>query len=140
MLSPVSDPGPTSRTTARHRLLLVDDEESILFAMREYFTTFGYDVDCACELEEAEALVVKHRYDLVLADLRLTGIYGAEGLELVGLIRERSPRTHVILLTAYGSPEVEREARRLGVASFLHKPKPLPDVAQIVFGLLGRES
>jgi DNA-binding NtrC family response regulator len=139
MLSRTAAPSPT-KTTAPHRILLVDDEESILFAMREYFATFGYQLDCACELEEAEALVVKHRYDLVVADLRLTGIYGAEGLELVGLIRERSPRTHVILLTAYGSPEIEMEARRLGVASFLHKPKPLPDVAQIVFGLLGRES
>jgi DNA-binding NtrC family response regulator len=139
MLTPALGHGP-SRQAGRHRLLLVDDEESILFAMREYFMTFGYQIDCACELEEAEALVVKHKYDLVVADLRLTGIYGAEGLELVGLIRERHPRTHVILLTAYGSPDVEKEARRLGVASFLHKPKPLPDVAQIVFGLLGRES
>jgi DNA-binding NtrC family response regulator len=139
MLSSALGPNP-AQTPVRHRLLLVDDEESILFAMREYFATFGYQIDCACELEEAEALVVKHRYDLVVADLRLTGIYGAEGLELVGLIRERSPRTHVILLTAYGSPEIEMEAKRLGVASFLHKPKPLPDVAQIVFGLLGRES
>ena len=139
MLTPASGPN-AAQSPVRHRLLLVDDEESILFAMREYFATFGYQIDCACELEEAEALVVKHRYDLVVADLRLTGIYGAEGLELVGLIRERSPRTHVILLTAYGSPEIEMEARRLGVASFLHKPKPLPDVAQIVFGLLGRES
>jgi len=132
-------PGP-AKTPGRHRLLLVDDEESILFAMREYFMTYGYDVDCACELEEAEALVVKYRYDLIVADLRLTGIYGAEGLELVSLVKERAPRTHVILLTAYGSPEIEMEARRLGVASFLHKPKPLPDVAQIVFGLLGRAS
>lgn len=128
------------QTQAPHRMLIVDDEEAILFAMSEYFATFGYRVDVARELEEAEAMVTKHQYALVVADLRLTGIYGAEGLELIGTIRERCPRTHVILLTAYGSPEIEMEARRLGVASFLHKPKPLPEVAQIVFGLLGRES
>jgi DNA-binding response OmpR family regulator len=123
-----------------YRMLVVDDEEPILFAMREYFSTYGYKVDCARELEEAEAMVLKYRYDLVVADLRLTDVYGAEGLSLIGHIRECSPRTHIILLTAYGSPEVEREARRLGVASVLHKPKPLPEVAQIVFGLLDARS
>jgi DNA-binding response OmpR family regulator len=120
------------------RMLVVDDEEPILFAMREYFSTYGYRVDCARELEEAEALVLKYQYDMVVADLRLTDVYGAEGLSLIGHIRECSPRTQVILLTAYGSPEVEREARRLGVAAVLHKPRPLPEVAQIVFSLLGK--
>jgi CheY-like chemotaxis protein len=43
-----------------------------------------------------------------------------------------------VLLTAYGSPEIEAEARRLGVDSFLHKPKPLTEVAEVVAGLLGR--
>jgi len=120
------------------RMLVVDDEEPILFAMREYFSTYGYRVDCARELEEAEALVLKYHYDMIVADLRLSDVYGAEGLSLLGHIRECSPRTPVILLTAYGSPEVEREAKRLGVAFVLHKPQPLPDVAQIVFGLLGK--
>jgi two-component system OmpR family response regulator len=118
----------------------VDDEEPILFAMQEYFGAFGYQVDCARELEEAEALLTTVEYALVVADLRLTGIYGVEGLELVGYVRQRCPRTRVVLLTAYGSPEIESEARRLGVDAFIYKPKPLPELAQIVFALLGRDS
>jgi two-component system response regulator (stage 0 sporulation protein F) len=125
---------------APHRLLIVDDEEPILLAMEEYFHTVGYEVDCVRELEEAEALLSKLRYALVVADLRLTGIYGVEGLELVGYIRQRCPHTRMILLTAYGTPEIEAEARRLGVDAFIYKPKPLPELAQIVFALLGRES
>ncbi len=108
--------------------------------MEEYFRTVGYDVDCVRELEEAEALLAKLPYALVVADLRLTGIYGVEGLELVGYIRQRCPHTRMILLTAYGTPEIEAEARRLGVDAFIYKPKPLPELAQIVFALLGRES
>ncbi len=46
----------------------------------------------------------------------------------------------MILLTAYGTPEIETEARRLGVDAVLYKPKPLPELAQIVFALLNRES
>lgn len=120
------------------RMLVIDDEEPILFAAREYFEALGFQVDCATELEEAEALLSHVEYAIVIADLRLTGIYGTEGLALVRHVRERCPKTRILLLTAYGSAAVEEEARRLGVDGFLQKPKPLPDVAQIVFGLLGR--
>ncbi len=119
------------------KMLVVDDEEPILFAMREYFTTCGYEVDCARELEEAEALISNMEYALVIADMRLTGIQGAEGLELVAFVRQRCFSARVIIMTAYGTAEAEGEARRLGVDSFLHKPQPLPEVAQIVENLLG---
>ncbi|GAC1396188.1 MAG: hypothetical protein NVSMB56_10750 [Pyrinomonadaceae bacterium] len=128
-------PAATLRTP--HRLLVVDDETPILFALKDYFTRFGYEVDGARELEEAKALLVNHPYSLVIADMRLTGIGGAEGLEMVGFVRERFPSTRIILLTAYGSTEIENEALKLGVDAFLHKPTPLSEVAQIVFGLLG---
>ena len=136
---PLGTPGCQVENSMQ-RMLIVDDEEPILMAMQEYFRTFGYEVDCARELEEAEALLTKVCYSLVIADLRLTGIYGVEGLELVAYIRQRCPNTRMILLTAYGTPEIETEARRLGVDAVLYKPKPLPELAQIVFALLNRES
>ena len=120
-----------------HKLLIVDDEEPILFAMREYFTTRGYAVDCARELEEAEALISNVKYDLVIADMRLSGIQAAEGLELVAFVRQRCFSARIIIMTAYGTSEMEGEAWRLGVDFFLHKPQPLPQVAQIVENLLG---
>ena len=123
-----------------HRILVVDDEEPILFALREYFTALGYDVDSAREAEEAESCLSTTLYDLVIADLRLCGSHGAQGLEVLTHARERAPETRTILLTAYGSPEVEREARQRGVDALLHKPKPLPEVAKIVVSLLGKPS
>lgn len=119
-----------------HRLLIVDDEEPILFAMEDYFRGLGYEVDCATELEEAEALLTKYAYSLVLADLRLSGVYGTEGLALVSDTHLRSRRTRMILLTAYGTPDIEAEARRLGVDAFVTKPMPLPELARIVKSLL----
>ena len=118
------------------RLLVIDDEAPILFAMKEYFETFGYSVHCAREREEAEALLAKVGYDVVIADLRLTGIDGTEGLGIVSYVRARYPKTKVILLTGYAAPAIEEEARRLGVDYFLRKPKPLPDLAQIVMSLV----
>jgi DNA-binding NtrC family response regulator len=115
-----------------NRILVVDDEDPILFAMKEYFMTQGYGVDCAREFEEAEALLANVCYSVVIADLRLTGINGVEGLELVVSVRQRSPQTRIIILTAYGSPETEKEALRRGVDAFLRKPIPLPQLAQIL--------
>jgi DNA-binding response OmpR family regulator len=119
------------------RMLVVDDEEPILFAIREYFEPLGYAVDCARELEEAEALLSHIHYGLLIADLRLSGIQSNEGLELIRFVRDRSPWTRVVVLTGYGSPEIEREALGRGVDAFLHKPRPLAELAAIVSSLSG---
>jgi len=120
------------------KILVIDDEEPILFAMKEYFEVFGFSVDGAREPEEAEALLSHVRYGVVIADLRLSGINGNEGLEIVRYARDRCPETRILVLTAYGSPDIEKEAYRCGADCFVHKPVPLPDLAQIVFGLVGR--
>ena len=118
------------------RILVVDDEEPILAAVREYFEPLGYEVDCARELEEAEALLAHVRYALLIADLRLTGSQSAEGLELIRFVRERSPWTRTILLTGFGSAEVETEALGRGVDAFLQKPQPLARLAVIAEELM----
>lgn len=127
-------------SSMKPRLLVVDDEEAILSAIREYFQPLGYDVDCARELEEAEALLVHIRYALVIADVRLTGVHGNEGLELIRFIRERSPWTRIIVLTGYGSTEIEMEAIGRGVDAFLQKPQPLAELAAIAANLTGQGS
>ena len=119
------------------RLLIADDEEAILFAMHEYFVALGYDVNCVRSQEEARALLDARHYAVVIADLRLDAGGAAEGLELVGHVRSRWPETHTIILTAYGSPEIEAQARSIGVEVFLNKPVQLDHVAGIVRRLAG---
>lgn len=60
------------------QLLIIDNEETILFALKRYFAQLRYRVDSASELEEAEALVAHTRYDLVIADQREARRRGAE--------------------------------------------------------------
>lgn len=117
------------------RILVVDDEEAIRDATREYLSALGYHVDAAQEREEAEALLATGDYSLVIADMRLTGVHGREGLELVGYLRERCPWARVVVLTAYGSPDLEAEARRRGADAFIQKPVPLAELARLA-GLL----
>ena len=118
------------------RLLVVDDEESICFSMSEYFSLHGFSVDTAREIEEAEKLVESTEYRVIIQDLRLGTTRNPDGLNIIRLAHERYPETRIVVLTAYGSAEMEDEARRCGADAFLRKPKPLSQVAQVVQGLI----
>lgn len=118
------------------RLLIVDDEESICFSMSEYFQHHGYQVDTARDMEEAEKLIESTDYRVIIQDLRLGVNRNPDGLEIIKLVHRRHPDTRIIVLTAYGSAEMEDEARQCGADAFLRKPKPLSQVAQVVQGLL----
>jgi DNA-binding response OmpR family regulator len=122
------------------RLLVVDDEAAIRFALSEYFRENGWSVDSAAEKEEAEALLTCTEYAVVIADLRLTGISGVEGLDIIQLSRHLRPETRVVLLTGNGTPELEAEARRRGADAFLHKPLPLAQLQAVVDSLVEAES
>jgi len=124
------------RETPLPRLLVVDDEESICFSMSEYFSLQGYKVDTASEMEEAEKLLGATNYKVVIQDLRLTMTTNQDGLDMIKLIRQQNPQTRIVVLTAYGTAEIEDEARRCGADAFLRKPKPLSQVAQVVQGLI----
>jgi len=125
--------------TQPQKMLVVDDEEPIRNAMKTYFTARGYKVDCAQELEEAQALLENIDYEVAIVDLRLMGIGGTEGLDVISSLRELNPMAHIILLTAHGTPAIEAEARRRGVNAVLHKPQRLRAVAQVVSGLMERK-
>lgn len=119
------------------RLLIVEDEAAILYALTLYFESRGFEVDTASAREEAEGfLLTREPYDVVIADLRLGDSEGAEGLEVVSAVRRASPATRTILLTAYGSSEVELEAKQRGVDVLLNKPQPLSSIASVIDSLL----
>jgi ActR/RegA family two-component response regulator len=119
------------------RLLLVDDEETILFAFRNYFTRCGFEVECARELEEAEALASYVAFDLVIADLCLTAPGSREGLELVRYVRRHCPGARLIVVTGYDADGVEVEVMRRGADAFVAKPRPLAEIAKIAAALMG---
>ena len=109
----------------------------IVIPMRKYFEALRYDVDTALELDVAKRLLSENCYDLVIADMRLTGVNGAEGLEIVSEVQRCSDTTRIILLSAYGTPEIERESYARGADAFLHKPKGMMEIANIARSLLG---
>ncbi len=124
----------------RFRVLIIDDQEPILFAVHDFLTAQGYEVDCARDLLVAKSLTAGARYAAVIADLRLSGTGGMEGLEILQFVKQQSPFTATILLTAYRSPTVDAEAQRRKVDAILGKPTPLPILAQVLSELIeGRD-
>jgi DNA-binding NtrC family response regulator len=117
----VVGPGVTEASMAK-RVLVVDDEQAILTWFRRTLEGPEAEVDVAQTIEDAEALLATRDYWLVIADLRLTGVLGEEGLELVRFVRESKPQTHVILVTGYGSPKIREQALAAGAAYYFEKP------------------
>ncbi len=116
-------------------ILIIDDEPPIRFALARYFGAKGCRVDAAATSEEAERLIAAGSYAAAIVDLRLED--GAVGFDLIDALREARPEMKLLMLTAYGSSEIERQAGRHGVDAFLNKPKPLADIAEVLERLVG---
>lgn len=104
------------------KILIVDDEENILKLLSMALRKNGIEVITAIKIEEAEYALKSTFFDVVIADIRLTGVIGREGLELLSYVQEKSPGTKVIIMTGYGSPEIEKEAYDRGAFFYFDKP------------------
>ena len=101
------------------RLLLVDDDPSLLKLLGMRLSSEGYQVTTAASGPEALRLLQKEKIDLVISDLRMDEM---DGLALFGEIQKRYMGLPVIILTAHGSIPDAVSATQQGVFSFLTKP------------------
>jgi CheY-like chemotaxis protein len=104
------------------RILMVDDEAAFLCAVKKVLQCSEISVDTAETKEDALDLLTQNRYTAVIADLRLTGSSGEEGLEIARYAHENCPRTTMMLITAYGSSDVREKAGEFGVEYYFEKP------------------
>jgi NtrC-family two-component system response regulator AlgB len=105
--------------TAKIRVLVVDDEESIRKTLRLCLEAAGYQVVLAPSGEAAVAAAKKAPPDLALVDLRLGGM---DGLAVTKTLAQEAPSTVVILMTAYATIDNAVEAIRSGATDYLPKP------------------
>ncbi len=112
------------------KILLVDDEENILEMLKKALKGDDTEIITARTIEDAEYAISNTHLDLIISDIRLTGMLGREGLELLPYVAEKSPRTQVIIMTGYGSPEIEAEAYARGAYYYFEKPIDLGIIFQ----------
>jgi DNA-binding NtrC family response regulator len=107
------------------KILVVDDEKTILLSLAYALKSEGVDVITCNRGEWAEKALENYFFDVVITDLRLSKTSDAEGMRIVELTKKRNPSTKVILMTAYGSDDVRKEAARLGADDYFAKPMDL---------------
>lgn len=114
------------------RILLVDDEPTILLGLTHVLRRAGAHVTPCLGRNEAEEAIRKEVFDLALLDVRLSGSETRAGLDLLSLLREHSPHTKVIVMTAFGSEEIRREAMARGASHYWNKPLNLEYLLGVV--------
>jgi len=112
-------PVAETEVPAKKRVLIVDDDVSILGVVSEVLEDDGYTVTTASSGEEALDILRDNQFSLVMSDIRLPGINGVEVLEHVKRI---SPRTNVIIITSHASLDTSIDAIKHGAYDYLLKP------------------
>ena len=116
-------------------VLIVDDEKLLVRTLSNALKEAGYKITVAGSAEQAEKHVFGDpAFDLIILDNRLPK---ESGIEVVKRVRERSVRSKLILMTAYETPEVKAEAKRLKVDRYLKKPFDLTALLEEIESLIG---
>lgn len=109
----------------KHRILVVDDEESIREFLEIMLRKEGYEVTSAEDGERAIELFKKKSFDMVITDLQMPKV---TGLELLKYVKEQAPDTVMLMITAFGSTETAVEAMKLGAYDYITKPFKIDEV------------
>ena len=110
-------------------ILLIDDEPLMRLSMLDALKAVGYDVHAAATGQEGLEKLGKETFEIVITDLRLPG---SDGLALLQVCKQRSPRTEVIVITAHGSVETAVEAMKRGAYDYITKPFSMEELLLIV--------
>ena len=112
-----------------NKLLLIDDEEDVRYSIERIFASPEIELATAASGEEGLKVIPKFKPDLVLMDIRMTGM---TGLETLRRIRQSDPKLLVILMTAYGTTQMAIEAMKLGAYDYLLKPFDIAKLKEVV--------
>jgi len=116
---------------SEHRILVVDDDERVLFVLRRALLTFQNEYEIVTTPDSREALnkAKEIPFDLLITDLKMPGV---DGIALTQAIRDLDSGTVVVWITAYGYAQVSDEATRLSVHECLEKPLKIDEIRRVV--------
>jgi len=106
-------------TEPKPRILVADDERNVRKNLAMVLEAAGYHVDAAADGEEALELCKQNHPDIAFVDLRMPKM---PGLQVLDHMKVLSPKTAVVIITAYGTAANAAEAMKLGAVDFLEKP------------------
>ncbi|MCJ7498529.1 MAG: sigma-54 dependent transcriptional regulator [candidate division Zixibacteria bacterium] len=110
-------------------VLIVEDEDSLRKALSQLLLNKGYEVTEVSDGNEAFSILEKNNFDLVITDLRMKIVSGEEVLKKV---KENSPTTEVIIITAYGTIQSAVAAMKAGAFDYITKPFKVEEILSIL--------
>ena len=115
------------------RVLIVDDDDDLLFGLKEMFQSREFDASTAGSAEQAMAMLKMSVFDVVIADLMLGNSNPHDGLELIRYVKAHVEKTKTIVITGCGEPDIKERVLKAGADLFYAKPvaaKVLKEAAQ----------
>jgi DNA-binding NtrC family response regulator len=119
----------TNDATHRFRIAVIDDEPIVGREIKRGLSKESYEVEVFLDGESALKRFQQVEFDVVLCDLKLPGM---SGLDILKSVRNRSPRSEVILITGYGSVDSAIEAIRAGAFHYVTKPIKIAELKLLV--------
>lgn len=110
-------------------VLVVDDEENLLLLLDRILSKEGYKVNTAFNSYQALDLIEKCGFRLAILDIKM---FPLDGVALLQEIKNRSPSTQVIMITAYPTVDTRNECLRRGATSYLTKPLDIQQLKSVV--------
>jgi DNA-binding NtrC family response regulator len=109
----------------KSKILVVDDEDALRTVLSSELSSEGYDVRTAGDGDEAISGLQKEAFDLVLLDIRMPRM---NGFEVLKYVKEKHPKTKVVMLTGFADLKNAIESKKLGAEDFVSKPYDLVDL------------
>ena len=107
------------------RILIAEDDERIVRFMKRGLEAEAYEVDFASEMAQALALTETFTYDIIILDIF---IGSDDGMDICRVLRQRSVRTPIVIMTAKDSTVTRQSSKDAGADAYLPKPFPFEDL------------
>jgi len=118
------------------KILVVDDDQDMREFLEILLAREGYEVASASGGKEALGLCKKHKFDLAITDLKMPKV---DGIDVLKSIKEISPETMVILITAFASGETAVAAMKEGAYDYLEKNFDVEDLKSVIKDALSKK-
>ncbi|HCV15536.1 MAG TPA: hypothetical protein DF637_04305, partial [Rikenellaceae bacterium] len=111
------------------KLLVIDDEQSVRYSFKKLLNTKEYSISEASNAEEAVIAFRKDPPHLVILDIEMPG---KDGIQVLKELKQISPKTPVIIITAYGSGDRVIKAMKYGAYEYIEKPFDIPHFMKVI--------
>lgn len=115
------------------KILIADDAEILNNMLKDTFEENGFEVVQAFDGIECKSVFLQHHPDVAFVDVQMPKI---GGIEVLRFIKEKAPRTIVVMMTGVGSEEIAVKAMKLGADDYLNKPFLMADVVALATQLI----